>query len=68
MGLFGFATQLTKAAIKTAIVPVGIVYDIAKGEPFEKSGDLVIGATRNLDNAINELLDPEDEDDGYDEV
>jgi len=56
----GFFTELISATVKTAITPVAIVKDVVnviKGEEPEATKELLKSASKDLDNATDELAD-----------
>ena len=54
--MFGFLENIVSAAIKVAMTPLAVVKDIAEGEPFESTGDLLESARDDLSDAIDDLI------------
>jgi hypothetical protein len=58
MGLFGFATNLVSATIKTVVSPIAIIDDMANimgGEPVDSTTNVIRSVSSDLQDAIEEI-------------
>ena len=54
--ILNFVKGVTKGTIKTAIIPLEAVSDVAKGRKFDKTAELIEDAGNNFSDALISLF------------